>query len=83
MTAFNGFPIACPGPYQGAAADNLQAEFRSELVVSGHSGGFRPGWPSGGAFKYGDVGRMTEADVPKLRAATDFMASGLAVTGPD
>jgi hypothetical protein len=40
-------------------------------------------WASGGAFKYGDVGRMTEADVPKLRAATDFMASGLAVTGPD
>jgi hypothetical protein len=40
-------------------------------------------WASGGAFKYGDVGRMTDADVPKLRAATDFMASGLAVTGPD
>ncbi|HEV2174856.1 MAG TPA: hypothetical protein VGR71_14890, partial [Nitrospira sp.] len=32
-------------------------------------------WASGGAFKYGDVGRMTEADAPKLRFATDFMAS--------
>ena len=26
-------------------------------------------WASGGAFKYGDVGRMTDADIPKLRAA--------------
>jgi hypothetical protein len=37
-------------------------------------------WASGGAFKYGDVGRMTEADVPKLRTATELMASGLAST---
>ena len=37
-------------------------------------------WASGGAFKYGDVGRMTEADVPKLRAATEFMASAVAST---
>jgi hypothetical protein len=35
-------------------------------------------WASGGVFKYGDVGRMTEADVPKLRAATELMASTLA-----
>jgi hypothetical protein len=34
-------------------------------------------WASGGAFKYGDVGRMTEADVPKLRAATEFMSSAV------
>jgi hypothetical protein len=34
-------------------------------------------WASGGTFKYGDVGRMTEADVPKLRAATEFIASAL------
>ena len=32
-------------------------------------------WASGGTFKYGDVGRMTEADSPKLRAATELMAS--------
>ena len=38
-------------------------------------------WASGGAFKYGDVGRMTEADSPKLRAATELMAS--AVTSAD
>jgi hypothetical protein len=37
-------------------------------------------WASGGAFKYGDVGRMTEADLPKLRTATELMASGLAST---
>jgi hypothetical protein len=34
-------------------------------------------WASGGAFKYGDVGRMTEADIPKLRAATELMASAV------
>jgi hypothetical protein len=34
-------------------------------------------WASAGAFKYGDVGRMTEADTPKLRAATELMASVL------
>jgi hypothetical protein len=37
-------------------------------------------WASGGVFKYGDVDRMKEADVPKLRAATELMASGLAGT---
>jgi hypothetical protein len=37
-------------------------------------------WASGGAFKYGDVGRMTEVDTPKLRAATELMASALAGT---
>jgi hypothetical protein len=35
-------------------------------------------WASGGVFKYGDVGRMTEADTPKLRAATELIASTLA-----
>jgi hypothetical protein len=35
-------------------------------------------WASGGVFKYGDVGRMTEADIPKLRAATELIASALA-----
>jgi hypothetical protein len=38
-------------------------------------------WASGGAFKYGDVGRMTEADVPKLRAATEFMSSAVGSAG--
>jgi hypothetical protein len=37
-------------------------------------------WASGGAFKYGDVGRMTEADIPNLQAATKLMASTLAGT---
>jgi len=35
-------------------------------------------WASGGVFRYGDVGRMTEADMPKLRAANQLMASTLA-----
>jgi hypothetical protein len=34
-------------------------------------------WASGGTFKYGDIGRMTEGDVPKLRAATDLVTSAL------
>jgi len=34
-------------------------------------------WASGGAFKHGGADRMTEADTPKLRAATELMASGL------
>jgi hypothetical protein len=37
-------------------------------------------WASGGVFKYGDVDRMTEVDIPKLRAAIEFMASTLAGT---
>jgi hypothetical protein len=37
-------------------------------------------WASGGTFKYGDIGRMTEGDLPRLRAATELMASALAAT---
>jgi hypothetical protein len=37
-------------------------------------------WASGGIFKYGDVGRMTEDDIPKLRAAAELMASELSDT---
>jgi hypothetical protein len=34
-------------------------------------------WASGGSFKYGDIGRMTQADVSKLRSATDLLASAM------
>ena len=34
-------------------------------------------WASGGTFKYGDIGRMTEGDLPRLRAATDLVTSAL------
>ena len=34
-------------------------------------------WASGGAFKYGDVGRMSEADVPKLRVAMELLSSAV------
>jgi hypothetical protein len=37
-------------------------------------------WASGGTFKYGDIGRMTEADITNLRAATELLASTLAGT---
>jgi hypothetical protein len=37
-------------------------------------------WASGGTFKYGDIGRMTECDLPRLRAANELMASTLAST---
>jgi hypothetical protein len=33
---------------------------------------------SGSTFKYGDIGRMAEADTPTLRAATELTASALA-----
>jgi hypothetical protein len=33
---------------------------------------------TGGALKYGDIGRLTEADVPKLRAAIEQLASASA-----
>jgi hypothetical protein len=32
---------------------------------------------SGGSVKYGDIGRLTEADAPKLRPALDVMNSTL------
>jgi len=34
-------------------------------------------WASAGAFKYGDIGRMTEADTPKLLAAAELMTASL------
>ena len=34
---------------------------------------------TGGALKYGDIGHLTEADIPKLRAAIEQMATA---TGP-
>jgi hypothetical protein len=34
-------------------------------------------WASHGAFKHGDIGRMTEADLPKLLAATELVTSSL------
>jgi hypothetical protein len=34
-------------------------------------------WVSRGTFKYGDIGRMREGDAPKLRAATELMASAV------
>jgi len=39
-------------------------------------------WASGGAFKYGDIGRMTEADAPRLRVAAELMAAALAGAPP-
>ncbi len=34
-------------------------------------------WASGGAFKYTDIGRMTDADAAKLRAASEVIGSAL------
>jgi hypothetical protein len=34
-------------------------------------------WASRGAFKYGDICRMTEVDIPKLLAATELVTSSL------
>ena len=40
--------------------------------------GWRISSISSGAFKCGDVGRMTEANIPKLRAANELIASTVA-----
>jgi len=34
-------------------------------------------WASRGAFRYSDIGRMTDADTPRLLAATELVASSL------
>ena len=52
--------------------------FRSVATAKKQAIGEVVEWASSGTFKYGDIGRMTEADAPKLRAATELIASALA-----
>jgi hypothetical protein len=72
------------GSAAGSGFNQLRNEFltaaRRVSTTKKQSIGEVVEWASGGAFKYGDVGRMTEADTPKLRAATELMASAVAST---
>jgi hypothetical protein len=67
------------GSVAGSGFNQLRNEFltaaRRIATVKMQSIGEVVEWASGGVFEYGDVGRMTEADTPKLRAANELMAS--------
>jgi len=81
-------PASPPAPHDGngSAASSGFNQLRNEFLTAARrvattrkqAIGEVVQWASGGAFKYGDVGRMTEADTTKLRAATELMASTLA-----
>ena len=79
-TCQRGHFFACPQQWQSASSgfNQLRNEFltaaRRVATTKKQAIGEVVEWASGGAFKYGDVGRMTEADIPKLRAATELMA---------
>jgi hypothetical protein len=72
------------GPAAGSGFNQLRNEFltaaRRVATAKRQSIGEVVEWASGGAFKYGDVGRMTEADASKLRAATEFIAAAVPST---
>jgi hypothetical protein len=79
--------LSSPAPNNGNGSsgfNQLRNEFltaaRRVATTKKHAIGEVIEWASGGAFKYGDVGRMTEADIPKLRVATELMASALGGT---
>jgi hypothetical protein len=83
-------PASPPAPNNGNGSDassgfnQLRNEFltaaRRVATTNRQAIGEVVEWASGGTFKYCDVGRMTEADIPKLRTATELMASTLAGT---
>ncbi len=80
-------PAAPPAPNNGngSAASSGFNQLRNEFLTAARrvattkkqAIGEVVEWASGGVFKYGDVGRMTEAEIPKLRTATELMASTL------
>ena len=69
------------GSAEGSGFNQLRNEFltaaRRVATAKKQGIGEVVEWASGGAFKYGDVGRMTEADAPKLQAATERMAAAV------
>jgi len=72
------------GSVAGSDFNHLRNEFltaaRRVATAKRQSIGEVVEWASSGAFKYGDVGRMTEADAPKLRAATENIAAAVPST---
>jgi hypothetical protein len=69
---------AAPGPGFNQLRNEFLTAARRLATTKKQAIGEVAEWASGGAFKYGDIGRMTEADTPKVRAATEMMASALA-----
>jgi hypothetical protein len=69
------------GSHRGSGLNQLRNEFlataRRVATRKNQAIGEVVEWASRGAFKYGDIGRMTEADIPKLLAATEFVTSSL------
>jgi hypothetical protein len=83
--AYGTPPSRAPNNGNGASGFNqLRNEFltaaRRVATTKKQAIGDVVEWASGGVFKYGDVGRMTEADIPTLRAANELMASTLGGT---
>jgi hypothetical protein len=78
-------PLPAPSNGNGSAASSGFNQLRNEFLTAARrvattkkqAIGEVVEWASGGTFKYGDIGRMTEGDVPKLRAATDLVSSAL------
>ena len=81
--AFETSPSSAPNDDNGGSAFN---QFRNEFLTAARRAattkkqaiGEVVEWASGASFKHGDVGRMTEADTPKMRAATELAASAQA-----
>jgi len=69
------------GSHRGSGLNQLRNEFlataRRVATRKNQAIGEVVEWASRGAFKYGDLGRMTEADIPKLLAATELVTSSL------
>jgi hypothetical protein len=69
------------GSHHGSGLDQLRNEFlataRRVATRKNQAIGEVVEWAGGGAFKYGDIGRMTEADIPKLLAASELVTSSL------
>ena len=69
------------GSHRGSGLNQLRNEFLStarRVATRKHQAiGEVVEWASGGGFKYGDIGRMTEVDIPKLLAATELVTSSL------
>ena len=69
------------GSHRDSGLNQLRNEFlataRRVATTKKQAIGHVVEWTSGGTFKYGDIGRMTQADVSKLRSATDILASAM------
>lgn len=80
-----GQPESAAAPRNGNGSSGINGfnQLRNEFLMTARRVATATKRPIGdvveraseGAFKYGDIGRLTEADVPKLRAAIESLAS--------